>query len=427
MTDTDNSVGAVLDLHDTAIRLWHGDDCVLSPGYVWFDDQNYHYGSPAMHSARRQPRAVNTRFWWQLSTQALTPALGPARHSADLVHNHLQALHQGAGQPNSITLIAPGSMSREQLSLLLGIVGALPFSIDAIVHRSALAAAMHCSGTAISQATHLELQLHQMVVTETRVEDGHAHAENSQVLPGLGFIHLMDKLASAIAEQFVLQTRFDPSRRAESEQLLYNALPQLLTDIDAQGETRLTIDGYQARIATEHLHTIGQQMGTAINAQLAHEGRTLLLDPMLARIPGLRLSGNAWEVVPESLLQPLLEHGSQLRQGADALAFQTRVPLSHSIQHDVESSDPSQNTAVEQAQPATHLLTGHTAQALDLETTLESGAKIILQDGVLSLHGEAATGVFVNGEPAQSGQRLSAGDRLTDSLGFDAQLIIVER
>ena len=97
------------------------------------------------------------------------------------------------------------------------------------------------------------------------------------------------------------------------------------------------------------------------------------------------------------------------------------------MQHGVEGSDPSLKTAVEQAQPATHLLTGHTAQALDLETTLESGAEIILQNGVLSLHGEAAAGVFVNGEPAQSGQRLSAGDRLTDSLGFDAQLIIVER
>lgn len=441
MSQANTSMSAVLDLHDASIRLWHQDNCILSPGYVWFDEQRYHYGSPAVHTARRQPRAVNTRFWWQLSTQALTPALGPARHSADLVHNHLQALYHGAGEPQTVTLIAPGSMSREQLSLLLGIIGTLPFAIDAIVHRSALAAAAH-SGKASApnshgNALHIELQLHQMLITEIHRQDTAVSATSSQALPGLGLIHLLDKLAGAIAEQFVLQTRFDPCRRAESEQTLYDALPSVLADVHLSGETRLTIEGYQARIAAEHLQAIGRHLGQQITQQIAslagENAEILLLDPMLMRIPGLAMAGRLIEVTPESLLEPLIEHGHQLRHGADDLVFQTRVPASPSQQlspSDSAGGDTPTRAALTPAhdtpQPPTHLLLGHMAQPIGERITLDGGAELVLSQGVFSLRGDVALDLFVNGEPAYSGQLLAAGDKLSDSLGFAAQLIIVE-
>jgi|GEM_PF-255056 len=439
MSEANATMSAVLDLHDAGIRLWHQDDCIVSPGYVWFDEQRYHYGSPALHTARRQPRAVNTRFWWQLSTQALTPALGPARHSADLVHKHLQTLHHGAGEPHAVTLIAPGSMSREQLSLLLGIIGTLPFAIDAIVHRSALAAAAHSSQalTASGSGVHIELQLHQMLITETRWQDTAASVESSQALPGLGLIHLMDQLAGAIAEQFVLQTRFDPSRRAESEQTLYDALPALLADVHLKGETRLTIDGYQARIAAEHLQAIGRRLGHQITQQIASlvetADLTLLLDPVLMRIPGLVLAGHVIEVTPESLLTPISAHGEALRQAPEDLVFQTRVPISRSQQASGSATADSgagvsaaSIPARDTPQPPTHLLFGHTAQALGERITLDGGAELVLEQGVFSLRGDVALDLLVNGEPAHSGQLLAAGDQLTDSLGFAAQLIIVE-
>ena len=83
------SIG-LLDLHDTNLQLWHQDTRVQSPGYALLKGKEYLFGAPARAAAKLQPRAINTRYWWQLSTELLQPALGPARHTGDLVHAHLR-------------------------------------------------------------------------------------------------------------------------------------------------------------------------------------------------------------------------------------------------------------------------------------------------------------------------------------------------
>src|SRR6187551_768508 len=115
------SIG-LLDLHDSNLQLWHQDTRVQSPGYALLQGKAYQFGAPARAAARLQPRNINTRYWWQLSTEALQPAFGPARHTGDLVHAHLQQLHQEANRPDEILFAVSGSMQREQLALLLGIV-----------------------------------------------------------------------------------------------------------------------------------------------------------------------------------------------------------------------------------------------------------------------------------------------------------------
>jgi hypothetical protein len=157
---------ALLDLHDSSLRLWHEDTFLESPGYAWHDGNHFRFGLPAMHTQRRTPRDVNTRYWSQLSTQPLSPPLGQARHGADLVHAHLQELHQLANQPKSVLMTAPGSMDREALSLLLGIAEHLPFDIAGLVHRSALIGA----ASGLNDGLHVELQLHQTLITPFRLK-----------------------------------------------------------------------------------------------------------------------------------------------------------------------------------------------------------------------------------------------------------------
>ena len=103
---------ALLDLLDSTLQLWHGDRCVQSPGYALLNGQDYVFGTPARATARLKPRDVNTRYWWRLSTEALQPALGPARHTGDLVHAHLMQLHAEADKPAEIMLAVPASMQR---------------------------------------------------------------------------------------------------------------------------------------------------------------------------------------------------------------------------------------------------------------------------------------------------------------------------
>ena len=106
---------ALLDLHDCNLQLWHGDNHVQSPGYALWQNNNYVFGTAARAAARLRPREINTRFWWQLGTEALQPALGPARHTADLVHAHLLDLHRQAGEPSPGRLQAQGRQGRRQV------------------------------------------------------------------------------------------------------------------------------------------------------------------------------------------------------------------------------------------------------------------------------------------------------------------------
>ena len=153
---------ALLDINDSNLQLWHGAAHLQSPGYALLAGDGYRFGNPARAAARLQPRDINTRFWWQLSTEPLQPALGPARHTGDLVHAQLQELHREGGQPSEVLLAVSGSMQRDQLSLLLGIVQQCPFDAVGLVNRSVALGSLHGAG---GRLFHLEIQLHQAVIS----------------------------------------------------------------------------------------------------------------------------------------------------------------------------------------------------------------------------------------------------------------------
>ena len=111
---------AILDINDSNLQLWHTEQPLQSPGYALLEGTQYTFGNGARAAARLQPRKINTRFWWQLNTQALQPALGPARHTGDLVHAHLLDIHQRGGKPEEIVLSVSGSLEREQRRLRNG-------------------------------------------------------------------------------------------------------------------------------------------------------------------------------------------------------------------------------------------------------------------------------------------------------------------
>ena len=68
----------LLDCNDAALRLWQDGEGIWSPGIAWFAGGQYQFGEPAWQRARLSPREINNRFWHRLSTQPLSPALGPA-------------------------------------------------------------------------------------------------------------------------------------------------------------------------------------------------------------------------------------------------------------------------------------------------------------------------------------------------------------
>jgi len=255
------STPALLDLNDTNLQLWHGGAALRSPGYALLDGRQYTFGGDARSAARLRPRDINTRYWWQLNTEKLQPALGPARHTADLVHAHLLDIHKQGGKPDEVILAVPGSMAKDQLALLLGIIGQCPFNAVGLVNRSVLLGSAQLANKPLSgNLYHLEIQLHQAVISQMSVNDGQFNLQQTTPLPGCGLLQLQEKLIELVASAFVRQTRFDPRRKADSEQQLYDALPGVLRALNTSPETNVEVMGYRARLNRAELRSASEML-----------------------------------------------------------------------------------------------------------------------------------------------------------------------
>ena len=395
----------LLDCNDAALRLWQSGEAVWSPGMVWFSEGRYQFGEAAWQQSRRSPREINSRYWHRLSTQPLSPALGPARHTADLVHAHLEQVL--GKEPGSLTLAIPGAMESAQLSLLLGILETLPCQTRAVVHRSALVGA--CVG---NSCVHIELQLHQSSMTRIDVAAGVAKAGDTQILPGSGLLGLLDHIAEGIGHQFVEQTRFDPQKRAETEQVLYEAIPDLLRTLCDRGEASCTIDGHTARISADVVEPIGNALARDL-AALVPDGIDLIaLDATLATLPGLRFAQSVIEVAPQWI--PSGAEGLIANGETEALTFQRQVRCANAE----PAATPDSARPAQAAAPAiTHLLQNGRAIALDAAGVIADGVTLTRTANDNQLHIASGLDAQLNGQPiagectAQAGDELTLGDR----------------
>src|SRR5690606_1460662 len=132
---------------------------------------------------------------------------------------------QEAKQPAEVLLAVSGSMQHQQLALLLGIMQQCPFDAVGLVNCSVALGSLYSQG---GRLFHLELQLHQAVISELLEQNNAVELQRTVPLPGCGLLQLQERLVELIAATFVRQTRFDPRRKAATEQHLYDALPAAL-------------------------------------------------------------------------------------------------------------------------------------------------------------------------------------------------------
>jgi hypothetical protein len=437
------TTSALLDLNDTNLQLWHEDAVLQSPGYALLDGKQYTFGSTARSAARLRPRDINTRYWWQLNTERLQPALGHARHTADLVHAHLLDIHAQGGKPDELILAVPGSMARDQLALLLGIIGQCPFSATGIVNRSVLLASAHAADTSVSgNMAHLEIQLHQAVISQLAHSDGQMVLQQTTPLPGCGLLQLQERLIELIASDFVRQTRFDPRRKADSEQQLYDALPKVLQSLINNSETNVEVMGYRARINRAELRGACDLLFSSVTDTLgiAHTQDQIIIDPVAGLIPGLlEHFPQATLIENKSLPGAFARHRKFLLESKsgdedDALPFVTSLPCEISSTSPARTPAPnepapiiSEPTPVEPDVPAaTHLLVGAVARALlPSGTPVRHDLELLRQDGSWVLRG--SVNASVNGAGYNHQRPLVCGDRIScaEDENFCAQLIAV--
>ncbi len=414
---------ALLDINDCQLQLWHGSTHIESPGYALLNGSSYAFGDAALGAARLRPRDVNTRFWWQLSTETLQPKLGPARHTGDLVHAHLNALYSDAGRPGEILLAVPGSMQRDQLSLLLGIINECPFNAVGLVHRSALLGSLFAPG---ERLFHLELQLHQALLSELVGDGADVRIERSVPLPGAGMLALQEALVKVVADAFVRQTRFDPRRQAATEQVLYDALPGVLAELAQANETNVEVGGYLARISHRDVEHIADALTRRVAEQAA--GEKIIADARMSLLPAMdRELGDLTFLAADDLQAAADAHGDRLAQRSDHLDFITRLPCLGTRTTGNLTAEPAPAPApLPKLSTATHLLKDGVARALNGHSeALAAGWSLTQTDSGWLLAGGDGE-VHINDAAHRPGQLLDTGDTIRIQGAAPVTLIAVE-
>jgi hypothetical protein len=404
-----NSV--ILDINDAALCLWQGGKAVLrSPGYALLSGSSYRFGEEARAQARLHPRQINHRFWSQLDTEPLHPAFGSSRHSADLVHAHLLAIHEAAGRPERIILAAPGNLQHNQLALLLGIIQQCPFQAVGLVDRAVAAVAEQ---PVAAYNWHVELQLHQALVTGLQYSDGLLQRDSVTAIPGSGWLALQDSLAKSIADAFIRQTRFDPRRQAATEQALYDQLPELLARLREEPEHNLELGGHRARVERELLVESCQAHYQRIQRALGERRGPVGLDPTLSSLPDIMqfLPGSA-PLPADSACNCIARHLDAVEGADGSLPFITSLPATAAESADEPLREATAPDRPAQATPAT-APTPATRCQIDME-----GHSLILRH----LSGPAPR---LNGTPVSGAQSLDAGDLIEMNDGTGWRLVEV--
>lgn len=294
---------AVAELNDCEVTIVRqGEVLAHSPGVAVIGPDRIVLGEEALKSARLDPRNTFSRFWCNLGPDSLKHPTKLARHHADLAFAHLLSLYEQAGPVDELVFAVPGSFTSEQLSLLLGLAEAAPFTVTGLVDAAVAAAA---TAGAAGPCEHLDLHLHHAVMTGLEAS---AMVDRTavKVIDDVGMAAVYDRCADCIAELFIRQSRFDPLHHAATEQSLHDQLPQCLRAVREEGEALFPVSHegarYQARVSdealTEALRPLCEKLAAALNP-----ARRCLLARRLADLPGfterLAAAGVAVEILDE--------------------------------------------------------------------------------------------------------------------------------
>ena len=440
----------ILELNDAGLRLSLGNEqSTASPGYATIEGDNLLLGTQAMQRARLNPLYTNSQFWHRLSAEPLSVHNSRYRHHADLAYSQLLAVHSEVPDCKKVVFALPGNFTREQMSLLLGIVDQCPFDAVGLVDSAVAASALDAKP---GICLHVDAQLHQCVFTLLNV-DGSISRKNIEVLPSAGLLALRDRFAKSIADQFVDQSRFDPLHSAVTEQSIYDQLPNWLAQSFEQTDMILEVAGKTAKISRNQLiaplKQHFEQIGNLALKLMPGRGQ-MLVGNQLARLPGFmttltqlsesKLSESPTALTDDAVVRGVQSNMSKIVNSNGNLAFVQSLPINQSVQSTTTTSPAESTFAAAQQMPATHVLVNNRAYALgnsplfinansSLSISAQASAETIgilqRQGATISLLPQGKKNLYRNQQPLLDNSAIYSGDKITAE-GVSGQLQFIE-
>ena len=238
---------AVLELNDQALLIKNQDGEIFSePGFALHTGEGIITGIEARKQAWLQPQNVYRQYWRNLNQTELSGDLPWARHHADIAFAQLKTLLNSAGSPEQLVISVAACFDDEQLSLLLGLLRAIPVKVIGVVDSS-LADCMYIAGQVHGpkeeeQTTlHIDLHLFQSVASQITFSEDSVQITAQRVLPELGAMDIYSLLAKHIRDKLVKNFRFDPMDAPQGEQAIYDLLPDWVIRFESQAEYGMVI------------------------------------------------------------------------------------------------------------------------------------------------------------------------------------------
>jgi hypothetical protein len=217
-----------------------------SPGFALPLKKQLIAGREAEARARLHPRQIMNRFWDELSTDPLENPAPGARNQAEVACAHLAKIWERARRfGDSLVIAVPGYFQSSQLGLILGMAQELAIPVHGFVSLPVASAA---AGPEVF-CLHLDIHLHRFEASLLKAE-GLINRVETVTAAGKGLECLRKLWAEAFAVEFVRTTRFDPFHRAETEQELFDRLPEAMAALKQGPAAVMAIAGGQTTYRT---------------------------------------------------------------------------------------------------------------------------------------------------------------------------------
>lgn len=434
------------------------------PGFAYVDSSGIVTGRRAAEQARLKPDRVASRYWAELGTEEPSGFRAVGASPAELAYAQLESLWRPfAERVDAAVLVVPGSYTKDQLGLLLGLADECRIPVRAMIDTAVAASTRPYPDR---QLVYADAGLHRVSVTPLEQStDVRAGAERGLEAGGLSTYREM--IAKRAAELFVGATRFDPFHDAPTEQKLYDRLTDWLAALHTQESIELSLpyggDDIVVDVRREQLLGAAGGFYKALvqliaASRAAGEPLVVQLSDRLAQLPGLerelaRLDAASVVRLPEGFaaraslkLVEDLPAGGEVKWIRRAAWREAAVPL--------DAAPPPANPAALEREPAgavqapTHvvyrgvaypvgaggLLIGRSrsngAQTIvvdDQSGVSRSHCRLHISDGEMRLEDLSSYGTYVNERRVSGEEPLKPADVIRiGSPGAQLQVVSVE-
>ena len=200
-----------------------------SQGYALFTDDTVVFDldgdKTPVRQCRKTPLQINSRYWQQCAQSAISENAAGMRHAADLIWKHLGAFKEKYAL-NEMALVVPANYRDAHLQLLLGVAKANQLEITSLISKPAWCTRQ--ARLAASKVVHVDVQMHQTVVSTVSISDTEVVLENAKVVAEVSLVNMQEALLQSLQACFIREDRFDPLHDAGTEQQLFDQLPVLV-------------------------------------------------------------------------------------------------------------------------------------------------------------------------------------------------------